>query len=123
MKTYLPLLSLSLVLSCAAPARDCERFHTGTFRFTAVVDGKEETTVFTRTEDLEVSQYRGQADSASVRWINPCEYIVTNLNPTSREEEKSIHMKILTTAADSYTFEYKLVGSSQAARGTAYKTN
>ncbi len=123
MKKLPLLLLLPLYLSCEAPVRDCEQFQTGTFRYTAIVEGREETTEFTRTKDLEVSRYRGKTDSASVRWINPCEYIVTNLNPESREEEKAIHMKILTTSADSYTFEYKLVGTSRAVRGTAYKTD
>jgi hypothetical protein len=123
MKSVLASFLISLIWSCQPPSRDCERFQTGTFRFTAVVDGAEETTVFTRTEDLEISSYRGKTDSASVRWINPCEYIVTNLNPQSRGEEKPIHMKILSTTDNSYTFEYKLVGTPQGSRGTAYLTD
>ncbi|MDM9631817.1 DNA topoisomerase IV [Robiginitalea aurantiaca] len=123
MKAFLPLLLIVLISSCQEPARDCEQFHTGTFRFTAMVGDTEETTLFTRTGDLEISQFKGMTDSASVRWINPCEYIVTNLNPDSREDEKSIHMKILSTTDTSYTFEYKLVGSPQGSRGTAYKTD
>lgn len=123
MKLLFPLFLIALFCACQPPSRDCERFHTGTFRFTAMIDGTEETTLFTRTEDLEISQFKGKTDSASVRWINPCEYIVTNLNPNSREEEKSIHMKILSTTDNSYTFEYKLVGTPQGSRGTAYKTD
>lgn len=107
--------------SCNPPTRDCLRFREGTFRFTAEVDGEEQTTVFTRQGDLEVSEYLGKRDSASIRWINDCEYIVTNLNPGTRAEEKPIHMKILSTKEDSYTFEYKIVGSSKSSRGIAYK--
>jgi hypothetical protein len=117
------LLLMTLVIlagSCTPPDRDCRKFHEGTFRFNAIVDGKEETTLFSRSKDLEVSEYRGKKDSASIRWINDCEYIVTNLNPQAPGEEKPIHMKILSTAEDSYTFEYKLVGSSKSSRGTAY---
>lgn len=123
MRLFLPLFLILTICACQPPTRDCDRFHTGSFRFTAVIDGTEETTVFERTENLEISKFKGKTDSASVRWINACEYIVTNLNPGSREEEKSIHMKILTTTEDSYTFEYKLVGTSRASRGTAYKTD
>ena len=112
---------LAVLASCQGPERDCERFREGTFRFTAEVAGEEQTTLFTRKGDLEVSEYRGKKDSASIRWINPCEYIVTNLNPKNRSEEKPIHMKILSTRDNSYTFEYKLVGSSKSSRGTAYK--
>ena len=120
-----PLLFTLLILmgSCSAPARDCKQFHEGTFRFDALVDGVEQTTVFTRSKGLEVSEYLGKKDSASIRWINDCEYIVTNVNPQKPGEEKPIHMKILSTTGDSYTFEYKLVGSSKSSRGTAYKAD
>ena len=119
---FLLLITLSILMgSCNPPTRDCGQFHEGTFRFDAVVDGAEQTTVFTRSKDLEVSEYLGKKDSASIRWINDCEYIVTNLNPQAPGEEKPIHMKILSTTEDSYTFEYKLVGSSKSSRGTAYK--
>ena len=118
---FLLLLTLILTASCNPPTRDCRQFHEGTFRFDAIVEGEEQTTVFTRRENLEISEYLGKKDSASIRWINDCEYIVTNLNPQAPGEEKPIHMKILSTTEDSYTFEYKLVGSSQSSRGTAYK--
>ncbi len=123
MKHALLLLLLTTFISCQEPDRDCERFHEGSFRFTAMIDGTEQTTVFTRTKDLEVSDFMGKKDSASIRWVNNCEYIVTNLNPQTRAEEKPIHMKILSTTDNSYTFEYKLVGSSQSSRGTAFKIN
>ena len=38
-------------------------------------------------------------------------------------EEKAIHMKILTTDATIYTFEYGLVGETKKQRGTAKKIN
>lgn len=115
------IILLILTGSCNPPSRDCTQFHEGTFRFDAFVNGQEQTTVFTRSKDLEVSEYLGKKDSASIRWINACEYIVTNLNPRTPGEEKPIHMKILSTTEDSYTFEYKLVGSSRSSRGTAYR--
>lgn len=127
LKNILPFLVFTLLtalpLGCYQPTRECADFRTGTFRFTANVDGEEQTTLFTRTEDLEVSEFAGATDSASVRWINDCEYILSNLNPQSRNEEKPIHVKILSTAEDSYTFEYKLVGTSRTSRGTAVKVN
>lgn len=109
------------LLACEGPARDCKQFQEGTFRFTAEVDGIAQTTVFTRTKDLEISEFMGKTDSASIRWINDCEYVLTNLNPKTRAEEKPIHMKILSTSGDSYTFEYKLVGSSKSSLGTAHR--
>lgn len=118
----LALLAL-LTVACYQPTRDCSDFRTGTFRFTADVGGEEQTTTFTRKENLEISEFEGSVDSASVRWINNCEYILSNLNPDNRNEEKPIHIKILSTTEDSYTFEYKLVGTTRTSRGTAVKTN
>ncbi len=115
--TVFPLL----LVACYTPERDCGRFREGTFRFSTELDGQQQTTEFTRIGDLEVSEFQGKTDSASVRWINDCEYILTNLNPETRAEEKPIHIKILSTTENSYTFEYKLVGTTQASRGTAVK--
>ena len=121
MRSLLIFILPILMGSCNPPARNCPDFHEGTFRFNAKIDGEEQTTVFTRTGSLEVSEYLGKKDSASIRWVNDCEYVVTNLNPRTRAEEKPIHMKILSTTDNSYTFEYKLVGSSKSSRGTVYK--
>lgn len=110
-----------LLTSCYNPERNCQQFKDGTFSFTTTVNGEEKTTTFTRQGDLEIDEFEGKVDSASIRWINDCEYIVRKLNPKSRAEEKSVHMKIISTTDDSYTFEYNIVGSAQKSRGTAYK--
>ena len=114
------LLAL-IISSCYQPQRDCQAFKEGSFRFTAEINGEEQTTDFTRKGNLEVSVFQGKTDSASVRWLNDCEYILTNLNDTTLGADKPIHMKILSTTEDSYTFEYKLVGTTQTSRGTAVK--
>ncbi len=112
-----------LAASCYAPQRDCKAFTDGEFSFTTTVDGTEVTTVFVRQGDLEIDYFEGKADSSSVRWINDCEYIVRKLHPKNRAEEQAVHMKILSTTDNSYTFEYNLVGDSNKSRGTAVKTN
>lgn len=112
---------LLLLVSCNPPVRNCEDFHEGSFEFTATLNGESHTTTFSRMGDLEISTYLGKIDSASVRWINSCEYVLKNLHPKNRQDEKSIHIKILTTAQDSYTFEYSMVGDSKKSRGVAYK--
>lgn len=112
---------LLMITSCYQPERNCKDFKNGTFTFTSSINGEEQTTTFVRNGDLEVDYFEGKADSASIRWINDCEYIVKKLNPQSRAEEKSIHMKILSTTENSYTFEYNIVGESQKSRGTAIK--
>ena len=122
MRSSLLIGLLALILSsCFQPQRDCQAFKEGSFRFTAEINGEEQTTEFTRKGNLEVSVFQGKTDSASVRWLNDCEYILTNLNDTTLGADKPIHMKILSTTEDSYTFEYKLVGTTQTSRGTAVK--
>ena len=119
-----PLIFLLLIVilnSCYQPERDCQAFKDGKFEFTAVVDGEELTTVFERQGNREIDYFKGKTDTSEVRWINDCEYVVRQLNPKSKAEEKSIHMKILSTTKDSYTFEYSIVGDSRKSRGTAIK--
>lgn len=75
------------------------------------------TSTFVRSDSLEIDQFQGKTDTSSVRWINDCEYIIKNLNPKNRAERQPIHIKILTTGKDSYTFEYGLVGESRKQKG------
>jgi hypothetical protein len=117
---YLLVCCLGLI-SCYQPERKCEDFKTGTFEFESYLEGELVKTRFVRSEHLEIDYFRGNADTSSVRWINNCEYILTNLNPKNRAEEKPLHIKILTTKNNTYTFEYSLVGETQKQRGTVSK--
>ncbi|SNY99834.1 DNA topoisomerase IV [Flagellimonas pacifica] len=120
-----PLLFIFLVFvffGChEPPQRSCSNFKTGEFSFTSIIDGEEKTTTFKRTMDTEVDFFEGKQDTSSIRWINDCEYILKNKNPKSKAEEKSIHIKILTTTDSSYTFEYNAIGDKQKFKGTAFK--
>ncbi|TVZ51581.1 DNA topoisomerase IV [Dokdonia sp. Hel_I_53] len=111
------------IQSCTTPERNCRDFKTGTFTFETLLEGQLVATTFTRNDTLEIDYFNNKADSSSIRWINDCEYIVKKLNPKSRSEEKAIHMKIIATDGDFYTFEYSLVGKTIKQRGTAKKTN
>lgn len=122
-KLLLGLLILLAICSCYQPRRDCKAFENGDFTFTTVIDGVKKTSTFVRKDNIEIDYFDGKADTSSVRWINDCEYVVKKLNPRNKAEEKSIHMKILSTTDNSYTFEYGLVGKSQKSKGTAIKTN
>jgi len=113
---------LLVVSSCYQPERNCTDFKDGKFSFTAKIDDVEHTTIFVRNDSLEIEYYGGKVDTSSVRWINDCEYIVKKLHPKNMAEEKSIHMKILSTTSDSYTFEYRVVGSANKSIGTAIRT-
>lgn len=108
-----------LVASCYQPERDCKAFRNGKFSFSTTIDGEEKTTTFIRNEDQEIEYFEGKADTSSVRWINDCEYVLKKIKPKNKAEEKSVHIKILSTTDDSYTFEYGLVGESRKSRGTA----
>ncbi len=119
---YRPLIFMLFLLTIAAcyqPQRACESFKDGTFEFTSIIDGEEKTTVFIRKGSVEIDFFEGRSDTSSVRWINDCEYIVKKLHPENIDEKQAIHMKILSTTENSYTFEYSIVGSGKKLKGTA----
>ncbi|MGC6479673.1 MAG: DNA topoisomerase IV [Flavobacteriaceae bacterium] len=110
-----------LVFSCYTPERNCEPFQTGTFTFESIVNNTIETTTFYRSPSIEIEHYKGAIDSASIRWVNPCECILTKINPKNNQEKRPLKIKILKTTADTYTFEYSFVnqpGSSQRGKAT-----
>jgi hypothetical protein len=120
MKKIILLLSLTFV-SCYQTAHSCKDFKTGKFEFTQEINGKKTTSTFERTENLQIETFNGKTDTASVRWVNDCEFILQKLHPKNMKEEKAISMKILFTEKNSYTFEYAFVGSNNKQRGTVTK--
>ncbi len=123
MKKILLLLFPLLLVSCYNAERNCKDFKTGTFRSEIVIDGVKHQTVSTRTEKLVIETYQGKTDTASIRWINDCEYILQQLHPRNMQQQKSVNIKILTTSKNSYTFEFGVVGDENKLRGTAEKIN
>ncbi|MCP4484917.1 MAG: DNA topoisomerase IV [Flavobacteriaceae bacterium] len=123
MRICVSLFVLLLITSCYSPERNCQKFKTGTFSYEALVGTEVLTTVFVRTDTLEIDYFQNKSDTSSIRWINDCEYIVQKINPKNRAEKKAIHMKILTTQNNTYLFEYNIVGDSQKQKGTAKKIN
>ncbi|SEA38652.1 hypothetical protein SAMN05443667_10425 [Flavobacterium gillisiae] len=121
MKKLLLLPLLLLFISCYNVERDCKDFRTGKFSFEYEVDGVKKTTVFERNDSLEIETYDGKTDTASIRWINDCEYILKKLHPKNMAEEKSIEMKILTTSENTYTFEFGMVGIPGKQKGIVTK--
>lgn len=126
MRFLLASLALMLLTSCYSIERDCTDFKTGTFEFTYNIEGIEHTSRFVRTEEFNIDYHEEKADSSSIRWINDCEFILKKLHPTTNSEKEAIHMKILSTTDDSYTFEYKLAvkrpnRSSRVEKGVAIK--
>ncbi len=110
-----------ILLSCYNQQRNCTDFKNGKFEFTQEIEGKTETSTFERIDSLQIETFRGKTDTSTVRWVNDCEFILQKLHPKNREERKAIHMKILTTTENSYTFEYSFVGETQKQKGTVTK--
>lgn len=121
MKKIILLPLLLLLISCYQAEHNCKDFKTGKFRFEHEVDGVKKVTIFERNDSIEIETFEGKTDTASIRWVSDCEYILRKLHPKNMAEEKSINMKILTTSGKSYTFEFGIVGSDQKQKGTVTK--
>ena len=121
MKKITFLLPLLLLMSCYDAERNCKDFKTGKFKFEYKVDGIKKTTVFERNDSIEIETFEGKTDTASIRWVNDCEYVLLKLHPKNMAEEKAIGMKILTTTKNSYTFEFGMVGSDAKQKGIVTK--
>ncbi|MUP45803.1 DNA topoisomerase IV [Gramella sp. BOM4] len=121
MKRILLLLILVNLTSCFNAERNCEDYRTGIYEFETYLNGELVTSRFVRSDSLEIETFQGNIDTSTVRWINDCEYILENINPQSMSEEKAIHIKILTTNPNGYTFEYGQVGETKKARGEVKK--
>lgn len=121
MKKLTLLLLALVIISCNEHERNCKDFRTGKFEFIQTIDGKKYVSTFTRTDKLQIETYNGKTDTATVRWVNDCEFILQKLHPKSMQEEKAISMKILFTEKNRYTFEYSFVGSNKKERGVVTK--
>lgn len=120
-----PILILFLLtLASCMPSKtecNCTDFKTGKFEFTKEIDGKKITSTFERTDKLQVETFQGKTDSASVRWINNCEFILQKINPKNNAEKKAISMKIVATKEKTYTFEFSFVGDAKKQQGFVTK--
>ncbi len=121
-KIALFLFSLCLI-SCYHQVRQCTDFKTGTFEFVQEIEGKKHSSTFIRTDKLQIETYNGKTDTATVRWVNDCEFVLQKLHPKNMQEKKAISMEIVATQGKSYTFEYSFVGEAQKQIGTVTKIN
>ncbi|OCB75474.1 DNA topoisomerase IV [Flavobacterium crassostreae] len=123
-KNRLKLVPLTLVLlmvSCYPVERNCKDFKTGKFKFEHEIDGIKKTTFLERNDSIQIETFEGKTDTASIRWVNDCEYILQKLHPKNMAEKKALNMKILTTTKNTYTFEFGMVGVAQKQKGTVTK--
>lgn len=119
MKKILVLPLLLLLLSCYDVARDCKDFKTGTYQSEITIKGVKHQTTSIRTDSMVIETYKGKTDTASIRWVNDCEYVMRKLHPKTMAEQKAITIRILTTSKNSYTFEFGAVGNDDKQKGTA----
>jgi len=104
---------------CYQVERNCSDFKTGRYEFEALVGTEVFQTTIIRNDSIEIDYFEGKSDTASIRWINDCEYVLKNINPKNQAEKKAIHIKILETSGEEYTFEFKEVGKTTASKGKA----
>ena len=107
--------------SCYNQECNCKLYKTGKFQFIQEIDGIKKITIFERKENLQIETFEGKTDTAEVRWVNDCEFVLQKLHPTNMQEQKAIAMRILSTTQNSYNFEYSFVGSEKKVKGTARK--
>ena len=93
MKKIILLPLLLLLISCYEGERSSKAFKTGKFKFEHDVDGVKKTTFFERNDSIEIETYEGKTDSASIRWVSECEYILQKINPKNKAEAQAIGMK------------------------------
>jgi hypothetical protein len=123
MRYFTALLILMILASCYNVERNCKDFKNGKFSFAYEIDGIKKTTQFERIGNIEIETFEGKTDTSSIRWINDCEYILQKIHPKNMQEQKAVHMKILSTTGNSYTFEYSFVGDANKQKGTVTKLN
>jgi len=117
-RLFIVLTGCLLSVSCYQPERNCSDYKTGSFSFEYEENGVKKSGTFTRDALYSIDYYDNKIDSATVKWVNDCEFVLQDI-----KTKTSLQMKILSTTEKSYTFEYSLVGTSKKSRGTAYKTN
>ncbi len=120
---YLTIIALFSLTSCYNVERNCADFKTGEFRSEVTIAGVKKFTTSIRTDNLVIETYEGKTDTASIRWVNDCEYVIQKINPKNMAEKKAIAIKILTTSEKTYTFEFGIVGSDNKQTGTAIRIN
>jgi hypothetical protein len=122
MKLHFFLLSLVLLISgCYQAQLDCKSFKTGTYLSEITIQGKKQFTKSIRTDKMVIETYKGKTDTASIRWVNDCEFILTKLHPKTMAEQHAVSIRILSTTEKTYTFDFGIVGNSQRQKGTATK--
>ena len=111
---------LSTLYSCYSPPdRNCSLVKTGAFEFLSITGNDTLVSHFTRYTDYEIDYYQGKTDTSAVKWINDCEFVLRNKNPKSLNEQQAVHIKILSTDEEGYSFEYGILKDAKRLKGYA----
>jgi hypothetical protein len=86
MKNIIALLCLLLLVSCYTTENNCKDFKTGKFKFEHEIDGVKKITFFERDDSIEIETFEGKTDTATVRWISDCEYVLRKKNPKNNQQ-------------------------------------
>lgn len=122
MKHFLSIIGVLLLAnSCYEANLDCKAFKTGTYQSEINLNGHKQQTTSIRSEKYVIETYKGKTDTASIRWVNDCEFILTKLHPHTMAERDAVSIRILTTTKNSYTFDFGIVGNPHRQKGTATK--
>jgi len=121
MKKTLLFVAFLTFVSCYKQERKCADFKTGKFQFEHQIGKEKKVTFFERNDSIEVENFEEKIDSSYVRWINDCEYVLHKINPKNKHEQKGVHIKILTTKNNTYSFEFGIVGDNNKQRGIITK--
>lgn len=101
-KVFFVVFPLIALISCYSPNRDCQAYKTGEFLFNYSIGDSLKQGRFVRGYNYSIDYYDNKIDSASIRWLNDCEFVLQDL-----KSKVGIHYKIIGTTDTSYTFEYK----------------
>lgn len=100
-KYIFTLIIGTIAISCYEPQRDCKSYKNGKFKFTYELGDTLKEGRFIRDEQYSIDFYDNKIDSATVRWINDCEFVLKDIN-----SKIAIQYKIISTTDSSYTFQY-----------------
>ncbi|MFD0778733.1 DNA topoisomerase IV [Flavobacterium myungsuense] len=93
MKKILILPLILLLISCYNFENNCKDFKTGKFISEITIDGVKKQTTSTRTDSIVIETYESKTDTASIRWISDCEYVLQKINPKNMSEKKQLILK------------------------------
>lgn len=103
---YFFLLFLLTIFSCSPKPKDCQRFKTGTFRYT---DSTLKNLIVERNDSMQIETDEKENTKVicEVEWLSDCTYLVTPVEIINFPEDTKLvpmEIEIIETTNNSYTF-------------------